>query len=411
MKINRLLAGAATALALAVAPVVYAPSASADPGGGGGGCGTMQVIAAPGTGETRVGDTRPMAQRGLLGNWGQQLQQKVPGAQVQMVEYPAEVGGRWAGMVTGQQTAEKTSVAAGYQTMQTMVQQAAARCPGTPIVLSGFSQGAQVAGDLCSSIGRGKVAGVKASQIRSCELFGDPKRGSGDKSMGNRGAPHSGLLGNGRDMGELASRTYQACEISDPICSYRASDVAAGLGGNPGVGGNPQVQSIATEFLNIEPQWAGSNGIFQKVANALGPWAAFQQQHNGYATGTGFDGTSAIGSSVNRLATGKAPELAARTTQAAGGASQQSFQAQQVASAMPGIAALFGGVRPVATAATPSTGRAAPTALAGGVQPYGLQIQPGAGMAMPTPGVSTPSLQNVDGQALGQIAGTLAGTR
>lgn len=408
MKIKQALFSACAALALAAAPAVSVPTvANADPGG----CGTMQVIAAPGTTETFVGDQRPTAQRGLLGGWGQQLQQKVPGAQVQMVDYPAQVGGPVAGLVTGQQTTEKASVGQGYQKMLTMAQQTAARCPNTPLVFSGFSQGAQIAGDLCGAVGRGEVSGVRANQVRSCELFGDPKRGSGDKTMADRGAPHSGLLGNGRDYGELASRTFQACEISDPICSYRATDVAAGLGGSPGVGGNPQVQQLATEFLNVKPQWAGSNGIFQVVADAVGPWAAFQQQHNGYGTGTNFGGTSAVGSSVNRLAGGETPALAARTSAAATPAAQQQVQTQQVAQAVPGLTALFSGVRPVATAATPQVGRAAPSAFPGGVQPYGLQAQPGAGMVLPPQGLSTPSLQNVNGQGLGTLAGTLAGTR
>ncbi|TWS24640.1 cutinase family protein [Tsukamurella conjunctivitidis] len=416
MKIRQALVGALSALALAVSPVaLLAPTATADPGG----CGTMQVIAAPGTTETHVGDTRPMAQRGLMGNWGQQLQQRVPGAQVQMVSYPAQVGGPVAGLVTGQQTPEKASVGQGYSTMQTMLQQTAARCPGTPIVLSGYSQGAQIAGDLCSSVGQGKVAGVQARQIRSCELFGDPKKGSGDKTMGGRETPFSGLLGNGRDMGELANRTYQACEISDPICSYRATEVAQGLGGNPQVGANsPQAQSIATQLLSFKPQYGGSNSIWQVAADAIGPWAAFQSQHTGYATGTNFGGTSAVGSSVDRLASGKVSPLSAPSQQATNPVAQQQAQTQQVAQAIPGLTALFSGVRPMATSATPSAtsvtqaaGRAAPTAFAGGVQPYGLQVQPGAGMVVPSAGASTPGLQNVDAQGLGTVAGILAGVR
>ncbi|KXO95825.1 hypothetical protein AXK56_16580 [Tsukamurella pulmonis] len=272
-----------------------------------GGCGTMQVIAAPGTTETSV-NARPNEARGMLGGWGQQLQQKVPGAQVTMTPYPAQVG-PFAGSMPLQQ-----SRAIGVQNMMTQVQTAARNCPNTPIVLAGYSQGAEVAGSLCSGIGNGKVPGVAARQIRSCELFGDPGRGSTDLNMGGPNAPGAGALGNGRDYGELANRTYSACNIGDPYCSFRAQDVASGLGGSSGFAQRQMTQ----DFLNFKWPWAGSNGLPQKLADSLGSFAGLPA-HTMYGQGTNFGGQSALGSSVSRLAGApNATPLAPASTAVAG---------------------------------------------------------------------------------------------
>lgn len=410
--IGRRAAGFLAALAAVLAMAgFYVPAATAAPFNNTGNCGTVKAFVVPGTTETQVGAS-PNSAKGISGDWGTMLQQRIPGANVTSVDYPAQVGGGVAGLVTGSSTKEIDSVSYARNNLAVQMQDFTRNCPNTEMVLFGFSQGAQAAGDVCAAVGRSELPGVSANKIRSCELIGDPRRGAGDKLMGGV-APGGGLLGAGRNFGQLGNRVYSACATADPICANKATAFSNGLGGGQAT---QQVTSPLTsqqdqallDFLNIKPSWEGSNGIFQTVADAAGPWVAFQQQHNTYGDKSPiYGGNSAIGSSVDRIAGGKTQPLGSSAAQQA--AAQPNVQ---VANGVAGLSQVLGGVDPATAAVTPVTGQAVT-----GSQVQGLQL-PGQSTTATTPGINTSSpwatsnpLQNVNQQGLGQLVGLLAGTR
>lgn len=410
--------GVLAAVLSAVGILAVSPAAAAN-------CPSLQAFVVPGNTEVRATDN-PNTGHGLTGDWANLLQQKVPGSAATTITYNAEVGGPVAGLVTGQSTTQKDSSAQARNGLTTSLQQFSQQCPNTPITVAGYSLGAGAAGDVAAAVGRGEVKGVNPNQIRSVELFGDPRRGGADKSMGGV-SPGGGVMGAGRNFGQLGNRVYSACTISDPICGNKATEFGAGLGGNQATQqaaiplDNAQQQALL-EFLNINPSWEGSNGLPMAIAKAAGPWVAFQQQHAAptYSTPSAtYGGNSAIGSSVDRVASGK--------TQPLGSSAAQQAAAQpnaQLASALPGLTQLLGGAQPAAAVASPVAGQP----VGGGSTGLGLvpgqgttsttfpgiataAPSPSAGIATAAPTPGLPSLQNVDQQGLGNLVGLLVGTR
>lgn len=77
---------------------------------------------------------------GIIGQVATQVQQQLPGSDLESVDYPATLDNY------------PQSEAAGVAAMTTLVTQYAARCPTSKLVLMGYSQGAQVTMDvLCGT--------------------------------------------------------------------------------------------------------------------------------------------------------------------------------------------------------------------------------------------------------------------
>ncbi|MGV0812108.1 cutinase family protein [Mycolicibacterium boenickei] len=190
MGLNRLLLRLAAAVALSVAAVSTgtAPATSANP------CPDVELVFARGTGEPpgigRVGQAlvdqlRPRIAPRNLG--------------VYAVNYPAGIN-----FLT---TADGANDAAGHITWL------ADQCPGTQVVLGGFSQGAAAVsmlagvppiGDRIGTIGSAPpLPPVGADRVAAVAVFGNP---------GNRfGTPLSGT-------GQFAGRAIDLCSPGDPIC-------------------------------------------------------------------------------------------------------------------------------------------------------------------------------------------------
>ncbi|KAL9101771.1 MAG: hypothetical protein Q9163_003018 [Psora crenata] len=122
---------------------------------------------------------------------------------VQGVNYPATILGYLGGGDKG-----------GAQKLADLTQQAARQCPDTRIVLSGYSQGAQVV-----HLGEAKMSPETASRVAAVVLFGDPKKGQALQKIDK-------------------SKVKTFCFIADLICdalpvvgahhlSYAANAVAA----------------------------------------------------------------------------------------------------------------------------------------------------------------------------------------
>jgi cutinase len=102
---------------------------------------------------------------------------------IQGIDYPADVAGFKAG-----------GSSLGATTMADLTNATMAACPSAKVVLSGYSQGAQVVRKACTMLGAATAAG-----LNSVVMFGDP--------------------GNGTSVpGVDAARVFTACHAGDNIC-------------------------------------------------------------------------------------------------------------------------------------------------------------------------------------------------
>jgi cutinase-like protein len=186
---------AAAALAIITAP---APSAYAAPAAANGACPDAEVVFARGTNDPPG-----------LGDVGQafvdSLRSKVGGKSlgVYPVNYPASMD-----FATGLD---------GINDASTHVEQMAANCPNTKMVLGGYSQGAAVMGFVTSATipngapadARQPMAADVANHVAAVTLFGTPS----NQFMNMVGQPPIAI-------GPLyQAKTQELCAAGDPVCS------------------------------------------------------------------------------------------------------------------------------------------------------------------------------------------------
>ncbi|KAF2124450.1 carbohydrate esterase family 5 protein [Dothidotthia symphoricarpi CBS 119687] len=113
---------------------------------------------------------------------------------IQGVTYSASVAGFLAG-----------GDATGSTTMANLISTAATKCPSTKIVLSGYSQGAQLVHNAAQ-----KTSAANAAKVAAVVVFGDPKRGQTFGSIST-------------------SKTLTVCHTGDNICEGGSTITAAHL--------------------------------------------------------------------------------------------------------------------------------------------------------------------------------------
>lgn len=186
-------AGAVTIGGLAVAPLTFAATAPRN------GCPDVEVFGARGTTE------RP-GLGVLLTPLAQRITRDVPQTvRTTAVDYPASFN-------------YTSSVRQGVADLTAKVQRTAAACPETAVVLTGYSQGADVVGDAVT----GPLAG-DLDQVAAVLLFGDPSFTAGEPfnaGDGNR----SGIFPRRRGaLNAVADRTQSYCNRNDRFCQGGAS--------------------------------------------------------------------------------------------------------------------------------------------------------------------------------------------
>ncbi|GKT47808.1 acetylxylan esterase 2 [Colletotrichum spaethianum] len=124
-------------------------------------CAPVNIIVARGSVEVQGA--------GLLGNIAKNASSQIPGSIITPLVYPAQLD------------PYPPSVAAGVTNMTSLLNQQAQQCPGTKLVLMGYSQGAQVSLDtLCGTTDGPNFnttvaqAPMVGSKIAAVVLFGDP---------------------------------------------------------------------------------------------------------------------------------------------------------------------------------------------------------------------------------------------
>lgn len=149
------------------------------------------------------------------------------------IKYPATV---WGG------TPYISSVHAGAVTLRAEIENLASACPSTNILLAGYSQGAQVIGDVLDGESQPQLSATAKAHVRSVVLFGDPSfypgtawDAPGDGTNGGIFARNIGAFNSWTDRvvytpsgTYLTSRIRSYCWAGDQYCQ-NAGPSGAGI--------------------------------------------------------------------------------------------------------------------------------------------------------------------------------------
>ncbi|WP_067885720.1 cutinase family protein [Nocardia vaccinii] len=191
----------ATVLTAAVVPAlaVAAPTET---------CAKVTTVTVPGTWEQAPTGTSPTetAPQTMLAPVTRDLQARYGNDLAsQTVDYSASITPTYA-----------ASESDGTQALSTALSQL---CPTTTVVLLGYSQGAQVAGDLAARTGHGQGP-IPASRVLAVGLVADPHRASTTPQLGHHAAGGEGVEGpRAQDFGQLTDRVRTLCAQGDLYCS------------------------------------------------------------------------------------------------------------------------------------------------------------------------------------------------
>lgn len=260
-------AATVAACLLATAPILltYAPTAAATQR-----CPAVEAIAVPGTSQTHRG-ADPSKPIGVLGSILQPLEKHSPVTlNTYYTPYPATIIG---GTDDGGYKASKT---AGIDATNTRLKTVATHCPRTVFLLAGYSQGADVAGDIAASIGHNRGV-IPASRLLGVALVADPSQApTGQPTIGLQrpGIGFAGVRSGG--FGSLTQRNglLSICAPQDYYCNLPQGDVVMRLIGHLGSQLDPadppgSAKKLATIFMAglIAPATAAINQILTLVTD------------------------------------------------------------------------------------------------------------------------------------------------
>lgn len=189
----------------------------------GSGCPGYMVIDSRGSGEAS-GTVSPPGQA-----FATEFQKLHHAARVAILANPYPAVGLWgnwrdvlnligAKLGIGPLGAYHGSAADGEKWLQTNITAEIAACPGTKLLLTGYSQGAQVTGDVYQR----DVSSSERHHIIAVVLFGDPYFNPTDAASDRGNFAHNGrggVLGTRQPFGGDA-RVLSYCHLHDPICQH-----------------------------------------------------------------------------------------------------------------------------------------------------------------------------------------------
>ena len=248
----RRLLGIAVAVVLAACGVgvASAGSASAAPGP----CPKVYVLAIPGTWSDGPG---------LLGSVTSNLG---PDTKVSYVGYDATAF-PWESAIYGKSKAQAVANTKG------LALDMLKRCPGTKIALTGYSQGADAAGDVASEIGTGREK-IRPQQVAGVVLIADPRRSSKDNLVG---PPLTGQGSGGprlHGMGYVLPHAFTICAPKDLYCNvprdYYVTRVIGYLAetSDPTPSQVGQYQAEAGAIVNEMLTRGGPGNVVNELSNA-----------------------------------------------------------------------------------------------------------------------------------------------
>jgi hypothetical protein len=242
------------AVGIAVAAsIVVIPSAIADPQAGAPACPDNILVAIPGTTETNE-QADPNVPVGMLRNVVDPLDSEFSSQELQTYTVPYV-----ATIVNDKAQTYGTSKKEAIDRASQHISEKAAECPGTKFGLTGFSQGADAAGDLASKIGNGEGP-VSADRIFAVGLMADPGQSPtagiqlGAKTTGN------GFVGaRAEGFGALNNVTASVCDPDDTYCNTPDDAIATQFVGQLGskIDASDPASSVAgvvTTLLGLDGQ-------------------------------------------------------------------------------------------------------------------------------------------------------------
>ena len=109
----------------------------------------------------------------------------------------------------------------GLARARNILSEIAAKCSGIKFTITGYSQGADIAGDLASEIGNG-TGPIKAEQVLAVGLLADPGSGTnGETVIGPKPSGKGIADPRPQGMGKLSGRVASICEPKDLYCSIQ----------------------------------------------------------------------------------------------------------------------------------------------------------------------------------------------
>lgn len=231
-------------------------------------CPAVEAIAIPGTSQTspQADPTRPV---GILGGILEPIKQIVHiSIATFYTPYPATIFGGTDG---GGYLASKQ---AGIDSANTRMRTVADRCPHTNFLLTGYSQGADAAGDIAAAIGHNKGA-IPANRLLGVALVADPSQspiGQPTIGLNQPGVGFAGVRIGG--FGSLTQRNgiLSICAPLDYFCNLPQADLVMRFIGHLGShldASDPagSAQKLATMFMAglVAPATAAVNQILQLV--------------------------------------------------------------------------------------------------------------------------------------------------
>ncbi|MGZ4586760.1 MAG: cutinase family protein [Mycobacteriaceae bacterium] len=221
------------------------------------GCPDVQAVFVPGTYETRVG-ADPVVAVGLLKAVSDRIVASAAPdrAGIYFVPYPAQ----FTDLANYRQ-----SVAAGAKATTDAMAATVGRCPDVSFTLTGFSQGAAVAGDVATQIGQGEGP-VAAKRLLGVGLVSDPNRNPSTEKLIGPAVEGGGLAGaRAKDFGAVGDRVVTFCAAGDLICAM------------PNVAGDPAKLALALAQLGtyLTSQVHSSYGSYKvDSGNTATSWLA-----------------------------------------------------------------------------------------------------------------------------------------
>lgn len=231
-------------------------------------CPAVEAIAVPGTTQTNP-DANPSQPVGVLGSILEPLKQRAKVALATFyTPYPATIVGGTDG---GGYRASKT---AGIDSANARIKSVAQTCPKAVFLLTGYSQGADIAGDIAAAIGNNKGV-IPASRLLGVALVADPSQApAGQPTIGliRPGMGFAGVRSGG--FGSLTGRNgiLSLCAPNDYYCSLPQNDLVMRFIGHLGShldASDPagSAQKLSTMFMAglIAPATAAIGQILQLV--------------------------------------------------------------------------------------------------------------------------------------------------